>query len=230
LRWVPQPTRHWSPLQHARHPLLEDSCPLLVRKQLWRRLSWPQEWHLPWLWSCSMWICTWTACTCHGLTKPLALRSSPVKARSALRRHSRISRGISWSPSNPLKENFACIKLWSLGSLHKLTAARSSFLMLSIGSGTNGRTGFLLVSPNSFMVEQIQSKIELFCNMTICGLTSKCTALKATGLLSCLWMEIVSFEMKLKWMWCLREVQLEILGAVLSLLSWTMLLREESAC
>jgi len=31
-------------------------------------------------------------------------------------------------------------------------------------------------------------------------------------------------------MWHLREVQLEILGAVLSPLSWTMLLREESAC
>jgi len=31
-------------------------------------------------------------------------------------------------------------------------------------------------------------------------------------------------------MQCLREVQLEILGAVLSLLSSTMLLREESAC
>jgi len=36
--------------------------------------------------------------------------------------------------------------------------------------------------------------------------------------------------MKLKWMQCLREVQLEILGAVLSLLRWTMLLCEESAC
>jgi len=57
-----------------------------------------------------------------------------------------------------------------------------------------------------------------------------CTALKATGLLSCLQMKIVSFRMKLKWMWCLREVQLEILGVVLALLRWTMLLHEESAC
>ena len=57
-----------------------------------------------------------------------------------------------------------------------------------------------------------------------------CTALKAAGLLSCLQLKITSFGKKLKWMWHLREVQLEILGAVLSLLSWTMLLREESAC
>jgi len=37
-----------------------------------------------------------------------------------------------------------------------------------------------------------------------------CAALKATGLLSCLQMKIVSFRMKLKWMQHLREVQLEI--------------------
>jgi len=37
-----------------------------------------------------------------------------------------------------------------------------------------------------------------------------CTALKATGLLSCLQMKITSFGMKLKWMWHLREVRLEI--------------------
>jgi len=63
-----------------------------------------------------------------------------------------------------------------------------------------------------------------------CHSFGHCTALKATGLLSCLQMKITSFRMKLKWMQCLREVQLEILGAVLSLLRWTMLLREESAC
>jgi len=40
--------------------------------------------------------------------------------------------------------------------------------------------------------------------MTICGLTSKCTALKATGLLGCLWMKILSFGMKPKWMQHLR--------------------------
>jgi len=43
-------------------------------------------------------------------------------------------------------------------------------------------------------------------------------------------MKIISFRMKLKWMQHLREVQLEILGVVLSLLSSTELLREESAC
>jgi len=37
-----------------------------------------------------------------------------------------------------------------------------------------------------------------------------CTTLKATGLLSCLQMKTTSFRMKLKWMWHLREVQLEI--------------------
>jgi len=47
------------------------------------------------------------------------------------------------------------------------------------------------------MVEQIQAK-KLFCNMTICGLMSKCTALKATGLSSCLQMKIASFGMKPK--------------------------------
>jgi len=124
---------------------------------------------------------------------PLALRSSPVKARSTLRRHSRISRGVSWSPSNPLKENLTCVEAWLLGSLHRLTVVRSSFLMLLIGSGTNGRTGFLLVLPKSlgtetFMVEWIQSKKNV-CNITICSLISKCTTLKATGLLSCLYMK-----------------------------------------
>jgi len=44
-----------------------------------------------------------------------------------------------------------------------------------------------------------EAKIKkLFCNITICGLMSKCTAPKATGLLSCLQMKIVSFRMKQK--------------------------------
>jgi len=37
-----------------------------------------------------------------------------------------------------------------------------------------------------------------------------CTALKATCLLSCLQMKIISFRMKLKWMQCLREVRIKI--------------------
>jgi len=68
------------------------------------------------------------------------------------------------------------------------------------------------------------------CKQTAFRRFAVCTLLKATGLLSCLQMKIASFGMKPKWMQHLREVQLEILGAVLSLLRWTMLLREDSAC
>jgi len=59
---------------------------------------------------------------------------------------------------------------------------------------------------------------------------SNCTALKAAGLLSCLWMKIVSLEMN--WTKCniWERFGLRSLGAVISLLRWTMLLCEEWVC
>jgi len=63
-----------------------------------------------------------------------------------------------------------------------------------------------------------------------CGLTSKCTAPKTTGLLSFLQMKIMSSEWAETkcnvWERCSSRSQ----GAILSLLRWMMLLREESAC
>jgi len=181
------------------------------------------------------------------LAKPAALRSSPVRDRSTLRRHSRISRGISWSPSNPLKENLTWVNAWSPGSLCGLTAARSSFLTRSAGSGTNGRTGFLLVLPNSlgietFMVEQIQSKKFVLQHDNLwfdikmhCAKSYRPFGLFVNENFK-LWNEAkmnATFEsrrMKPRWMQHWERFGSRSLGAVLSLLSWTMLLRAESAC
>jgi len=57
-------------------------------------------------------------------------------------------------------------------------------------------------------------RLELFvfssCHVLFEFFLGICTTPKAAGLLSCLQMNIVSFRIKLKWMWHLREVQLEI--------------------
>jgi len=107
--------------------------------------------------------------------------------------------------------------LWNLRICSDATKTTFQILIPCFNQNCLEKEPFLKVqSPPLLSASQCITHTLGFSWLCMMVLTN-CTAPKATGLLSCLQMKIVSFRMKPKWMWHLIEVRLEILGAILSL-------------